>query len=105
MIRVGSDLSGVNSREVTVVPIPNEGRLRNLAWIEDNRRKVDQLTGGRVAYISTSRTRHSVDSQISHATSFAQVDKKAVIIDETISNGGGALATDIIEVPLPQVDV
>jgi tricorn protease len=50
-LRVGSDPSGANARDVTTVPIPNENRLRNLAWIEDNRRKVDQLTGGRVAYV------------------------------------------------------
>jgi hypothetical protein len=28
--------------------VASETGLRNLAWIEDNRRKVDQLTGGRV---------------------------------------------------------
>src|SRR5256885_3792605 len=39
------------SREVTVVPVSDESRLRNLAWIEGNRRKVDQMTGGKVAYI------------------------------------------------------
>jgi hypothetical protein len=45
-IRVGSDPSGTGSRDVTVVPIGSESRLRNLAWIEDNRRKVDHLTNG-----------------------------------------------------------
>ena len=34
-----------------MVPVANESGLRNLAWIEDNRRKVDQMTGGKVAYI------------------------------------------------------
>ena len=43
--------SGAGAREVTVVPVPDESRLRNLAWIEENRRKVDQMTGGKVAYI------------------------------------------------------
>ncbi len=39
------------SREVTVVPVESEGALRNLAWIEGNRRKVDELSPGKLAYI------------------------------------------------------
>src|SRR5215211_3918041 len=42
VIRVGRDPGGANSREVTVVPVETERGLRNLAWIEDNRRKADQ---------------------------------------------------------------
>ena len=73
----------------------DESGLRHLAWIEDNRRKVDQATGGRVAYV------HMPDTGFGGYTSFmryffAQVDKEAVIIDERF-NHGGALATDIIE--------
>jgi tricorn protease len=69
-----------------VVPIPNEGRLRNLAWIEDNRRKVDQMTGGRVAYV------YLPDAAGGGLTSFtryfyAQVDKEAVIVDERFNGG------------------
>jgi tricorn protease len=94
-IRVGSDPSGANSREVTVVPIPNDNRLRNLAWIEDNRRKVDQMTGGRVAYVYLPDTAFGGFTNFTRYF-FAQVDKKAVIVDERF-NGGGALATDIIE--------
>jgi tricorn protease len=95
LLKVGSDPSGANAREVKVVPVPDESRLRHLAWIEDNRRKVDQMTNGRVAYI------HMPDTAFGGYTSFmryffAQVDKDAVIIDERF-NHGGALATDIIE--------
>jgi tricorn protease len=94
-IRVGPDPSGANSREVTVIPVANENRLRNLAWVEDNRRKVDQMTGGRVAYV------YLPDTALGGLTNFtryffAQVDKNAVIVDERF-NGGGALATDIVE--------
>jgi tricorn protease len=94
-IRVGPDPSGANSREVTVVPVANEARLRNLAWVEDNRRKVDQVTGGRVAYVYLPDT--SVGGQTNFTRYFfAQVGKQAVIVDERF-NGGGALATDIVE--------
>jgi tricorn protease len=95
-IRVGPDPNGANSREVTVVPVPNEQRLRNLAWVEDNRRKVDQMTGGRVAYVYLPDTAFGGLTNFTRYF-FAQVDKKAVIVDERF-NGGGALATDIVEV-------
>jgi tricorn protease len=95
MLRVGPNADGSGARDVTVVPVPSEARLRNLAWIEGNRRKVDAATGGRVAYV------YMPDTSFGGLTNFtryyyAQVGKEAVIIDERF-NGGGALATDIIE--------
>lgn len=96
VIRVGPNADGAGARDVIVVPVPNEGRLRNLAWIEDNRRKVDQATQGRVAYV------YMPDTAFGGLTNFtryfyAQVGKEAAIIDERF-NGGGLLATDIIEI-------
>ena len=95
LLRVGPNPDGSGAREVTVVPVPSEARLRNLAWIEGNRRKVDDATNGRVAYV------YMPDTSFGGLTNFtryyyAQVGKEAVIIDERF-NGGGALATDIIE--------
>jgi len=75
--------------------VPSEARLRNLAWIEDNRRKVDQLTGGRVAYVYMPDTAFGGYTNFTRYF-FAQVGKDAVIVDERF-NGGGALATDIVE--------
>ena len=94
-LRVGPNADATGARDVTVIPVANEARLRNLAWIEDNRRKVDKLTNGRVAYV------YMPDTSFGGLTSFtryfyAQVGKEAAIIDERF-NGGGALATDIIE--------
>src|SRR5262249_17594905 len=83
------------ARTVTVVPIANETRLRNLAWIEDNRRTVDRMTGGRVAYVYLPDTSFGGFTNFTRYF-FAQVDKQAVIVDERF-NGGGALATDIVE--------
>jgi tricorn protease len=94
-IRVGADPSSANARDVTVVPIASENRLRNIAWIEDNRRKVDQMTGGRVAYVYLPDTAFGGFTNFTRYF-FAQVDKQAVIVDERF-NGGGALATDIVE--------
>jgi tricorn protease len=95
VLRVGPDPSGTNAREVAVVPVWDETDLRNLAWIEDNRRKVDRMTNGRVAYI------YMPDTLLLGYTSFnryffAQMGKEAAIVDERF-NGGGLSATDIIE--------
>ena len=94
-IKVGSDPSGAGAREVTVVPVPNENRLRNLAWVEDNRRKVDQMTAGRVAYVYLPDTAGGGQTNFTRYF-FAQVGKEAVIVDERF-NGGGQLATDLVE--------
>ncbi len=96
LLKVGPNADGSNSREVTVIPVATEARLRNLAWIEENRRKVDQMTNGRVAYV------YMPDTAFGGLTYFtryfyAQVGKEAAIIDERF-NGGGLLATDIIEI-------
>jgi tricorn protease len=95
LLKVGPSPDGKGAREVTVVPVASEASLRNYAWIEDNRRYVDRVTGGRVAYV------YMPDTSIGGYTNFnryffAQVGKDAVIVDERF-NAGGALATDIIE--------
>ena len=96
VLRVGPDASGTGAREVTVVPVPDEGRLRNLAWIEENRRKVDQMTGGKVAYIYMPDTANGGLTAFNRYF-YAQIGKQAAIVDERF-NGGGLLATDIAEI-------
>jgi tricorn protease len=96
VLQVGPDPSGAKAREVTVVPLPDEHRLRHLAWIEGNRRTVEKMTGGRVAYVYMPDTTYG--GYVSFNRYFyAQVDKQAAIIDERF-NHGGQLAMDIIEV-------
>ena len=95
MLKVGTSPDGAGARTVTVVPVPTESRLRNLAWTEDNRRLVDRMTKGRVAYVYMPDTAFGGQTYFTRYF-YAQVDKEAVIIDERF-NGGGALATDIIE--------
>ena len=67
---------GSGSREVTVVPVENEIGLRNLAWIEDNRRKVDQMSGGRLAYVYLPDTADGGYTNFNRYY-FAQVGKEA----------------------------
>jgi len=95
VLRVGPDPRGVGARDVTVVPVEDERGLRNLAWIEGNRRKVDELSGGRVAYVYLPDTYAGGYGNFNRYY-FAQVGKDAVVIDERF-NGGGDIADYIID--------
>ncbi len=94
-LEVGPDPAGQGARQVAVVPVASESALRNLAWIEGNRRHVDRATNGRVAYVYMPDTAGGGLAAFDRYF-FAQVGRDAVIIDERF-NGGGMLATDIIE--------
>jgi tricorn protease len=95
VLRVGPDPDGSGSGEVTVIPLEDEGALRNLAWIEDNRRKVDQLSGGRLAYVYLPDTAEGGFTNFNRYY-FAQVGKEGAVIDERF-NGGGQIADYIID--------
>lgn len=86
-LRVGPNPNGDGSREVTVIPVDDEEPLRRQAWIEDNRRRVDRLSGGRLAYV------HLPDTATGGYTSFnryffAQIGKQGAVIDERYNHGG-----------------
>ncbi|HEY2460352.1 MAG TPA: PDZ domain-containing protein [Candidatus Acidoferrum sp.] len=94
-IKVAANADGKDAREVTVVPLATEGPLRTRAWEEDNRRKVDELSGGKVAYV------HVPDTNVGGYLNFnrfyfAQVGKQAAVIDERY-NHGGQIADYIID--------
>jgi tricorn protease len=94
-IKVGPNADGQDAREVTVVPLPSEFALRNLAWEEDNRRKVDQLSGGKIAYVHVPDTANGGFVNFNRYY-FAQVGKQAAVIDERY-NHGGEIADYIID--------
>jgi len=89
-IRVGPDPGGAGSRTIKVVPIADEGALRNRDWVEGNIRKVHEATNGRVAYVYVPNT-----TTLGHVYFkryfFPQADKEAIIVDERF-NGGGSVA-------------
>ena len=84
------------ARRVTVVPVANDGGLRTRAWVERNRRIVDSLSGGQLAYVHVPNTGGPGYAAINRYY-FAQQDRKGAIIDERF-NGGGSAADYIIEV-------
>ena len=94
-LRVATDANGGGARTVSVVPIGSERSLRLHAWMDDNRRKVDQLSGGRVAYVYLPDTAAGGFTNFNRYY-FAQSDKQAAIIDERF-NGGGFLADYIVD--------
>jgi tricorn protease len=96
VIRVGPNASLDGSREVTVVPVTSEAALRREAWVADNRRKVDELSGGKLAYVWVPNTgRGGYDSF--NRWYFAQQDRQGAIVDERFNSGGSA-ADYIVEV-------
>jgi tricorn protease len=95
VLKVGPNPDGTGSREVTVLPVASETALRNLAWIEGNRRLVDQMSGGRAAYVYLPNTAGAGYTNFNRYY-FAQIGKEAVVIDERF-NGGGFAADYIID--------
>jgi tricorn protease len=95
LIKVSANPDGSNAREYTVVPVANEVGLRNLDWIESNRRKVDQLSGGKLAYVYLPDTAGGGYTNFNRYY-FSQIDKEGAVIDERF-NGGGTAADYIID--------
>jgi tricorn protease len=87
VLRVNSTPSLEGSRLITVVPVATEDGLRTRAWIEDNRRKVDELSGGRLAYVwlpNTSAPGYNAFTRYF----YAQQNKEGAVIDERYNHGG-----------------
>jgi tricorn protease len=84
------------ARQTTVTPVPNEQGLRTRAWVEGNRRMVDKLSGGKLAYVYMPNTGQPGYTSFNRYY-FAQQDKVGAIIDERY-NGGGSAADYIIDV-------
>ena len=84
------------ARHYVVVPVANEQGLRTRAWVESNRRLVDKLSGGQLAYVYLPNTGQPGYTSFNRYY-FAQQDKKGAIIDERY-NGGGSAADYIIDV-------
>jgi len=84
------------ARHATVVPVATEQNLRTRAWVENNRRVVDSLSHGQLAYVYLPNTGAPGYTSFNRYY-FAQQDKKGAVIDERY-NGGGQAADYIIDV-------
>jgi tricorn protease len=77
------------------VPVDSDAALRNRAWVEDNRRRVDELSKGRLAYVYLPDTATGGFTYFNRYF-FAQLGKEGAVIDERY-NAGGEAADYVIE--------
>ncbi|MBS0010784.1 MAG: PD40 domain-containing protein [Bacteroidales bacterium] len=89
IIHINKEPKFEGSWKETIEPISSENALRQRAWVEDNRRLVDKLSNGRLAYIWVPNTGGPGFVSFNRYF-FAQQDKEGAIIDERF-NGGGLL--------------
>ena len=86
-ITYNSSASASGAKTAIVKTLDDESRLRHLAWIESNRKRVEQETNGQAGYIYVRST--GIDGQNELIRQFsAQWDKAALVIDERFNNGG-----------------
>ncbi|MCH8556314.1 MAG: PDZ domain-containing protein [Balneolia bacterium] len=95
-IRVNNRPGFDGSRVETVVPINNENGLRMRHWIESNRRMVDHLSDGQLAYVYVPNT-GAVGYEYFNRYYFSQQDKAGAVIDER-NNGGGSAADYMVDI-------
>ena len=86
-LRLAADPAGAESREVEVVTLGNEGNLRYQDWVESNRRKVEEASGGRLGYV------HLPDTYLGSAhefpeTFYAQTRRQGLVVDGRFNGGG-----------------
>jgi tricorn protease len=95
VLKLGKSPQDPYAWTTTVVPVASEAALRQRAWIEGNRRKVDQLSDGRVAYVYMPNTAEAGYLGFNRDY-FAALDREAVVLDERF-NGGGSAADYVID--------
>jgi len=83
------------ARNIVVRPIPSEYGLHELNWIETNRRKVEEASGGRIGYVYLPDMSAPGLNQFVRQY-FPQIRKQGIIIDVRY-NGGGFVDQIIFE--------
>ena len=84
------------ARKVVVKPVRSERGLRMMDWIEENRRKVSTLSGGKLGYVYIPNTALRGYNSFNRYY-FSQQHKKGMIIDER-NNGGGSAADYMVDI-------
>ena len=84
------------SWNITIVPVSNEAGLRRLHWVEENRRKVHEMSDGKLAYVWLPNTGQAGYSYFNRYY-FSQQHKKGAVIDERF-NGGGSAADYMVDI-------
>jgi tricorn protease len=87
VIKVSKTADGKDAREVTVEPVPSEINIRYADWVESNRLKVLEASGGRIGYVHVPNT--ATEGLMEFAKLFyGQVHLDGIVIDERWNSGG-----------------
>lgn len=87
ILTVNSKPTRQGARDILVKTLSSEFKVRELAWVEANRRKVEKATNNRVGYIYVPNT--SLSGQTELVRQFrAQHAKHGLIVDERFNTGG-----------------
>jgi tricorn protease len=94
-LKINSEPNEKGCKDIVVIPINDESTLYYFNWVQDNIKKVNEATNGKVGYI------HIPDMGVPGLNEFVkyyypQLRKKALIIDDR-GNGGGNVSPMIIE--------
>ncbi|MDQ3908663.1 MAG: S41 family peptidase [Acidobacteriota bacterium] len=93
-ITVGASADGAGARTMTVYPVANETQLRVANWAEENRRRVEQSSNGKLGYIYApdygGRTMDFIRGLAGN------LDRPGLVIDQR-DNGGGITPDYLIE--------
>jgi tricorn protease len=95
ILRVNSKASDAGARDVTVVPIANEGPLYYLDWVQKNIDYVTKKTNGEVGYLHIPDMGQPGLNEFTKLY-FPQIRKRALIVDVR-GNGGGFVSPLVAE--------
>ena len=95
VLTVNSSPTLTGARQISYRPVTDEGNLIYLDWVAANRRRVSEMTNGRVGYI------HVPDMGAAGIREFIkwyypQLDKEGLVVDVR-ANGGGNVSRMLIE--------
>ena len=94
-LTVASSPSAADARDILVQPTGSEGALRQWAWVEANQARVNEMSGGRLAYVWLPNTGQGGYRNFNRMY-YAQQDREGAVIDER-NNGGGSAADYIVD--------
>ncbi len=89
------DEETINERDITIKPMRSESNLRYRAWVESNRKYVEEASDGKIGYIYVPNTGAQGQNELFRQF-YGQIGKEALMIDERW-NGGGQIPNRFIE--------
>jgi tricorn protease len=87
MLTVNTNASSEGAQEILIQTLASEARLRHLAWINENRLRVEKLSGSQIAYVYVPDTGINGQNELVRQWR-GQVTMPGMIIDERFNSGG-----------------